>query len=274
MTANLDGETLLYPILGDPIAQVKSPGLLSAILARRGVNGLVVPMHVAAVDYPAVIGALKATGNVRGLIATVPHKGATLALCDAPSERARFAGSINVMHRRDDGTWEGDNTDGQGFLNGVAAKGFDIAGTRALLIGVGGAGAAIAYEILARGAAFLAIHDLDAGRRNATIARLEAAFPGRVGAGGTDPRGFDFVGNATPVGMRPDDPLPVEAEHYEPRQFVADCITRPAETPQLRIAHERGCGTMPGLGMFEAQAELLVDRVTGRTGEPPATDAA
>ncbi|MGO4852402.1 shikimate dehydrogenase family protein [Phaeovulum sp. W22_SRMD_FR3] len=267
MDVTLTGETLLFPIAGDPIAQVKSPELLTRILVERGVNGIVMPAHVPAAEYPAFVAAMKATQNVRGLIATVPHKQATLALCDFPTERARFAGSVNVMHRRADGAWVGDNTDGQGYLNGVAACGYSVAGKRALLVGVGGAGAAIAYEILARGAAHLALHDADTARREAAIARLDARFPGKVSAGSADPTGYDFIGNATPVGMRAGDPLPIEAEKYERHQFVAECITQPEITPQLAIARAKGCATMSGLGMFNAQADLLVDAMTGARAE-------
>lgn len=273
MTPQLSGETLLFPIAGDPIAQVKSPGLLSDILARRGINGLVVPAHVAPSAYPGFVAAMRQTQNVHGLIATVPHKQANLPLCDHPSERAKFAGSVNVMRKRTDGSWDGDNTDGQGFMDGIEALGFRVAGKRALLAGVGGAGAAIAFEILWRGAAYLALHDLETARRDAIIARLDARFPGRVGVGSADPNGFDMVGNATPVGMRDTDPLPLEAGKYVAGQVVGDCITKPEITPQLAIARERGCTIMPGLGMFNAQAESLVDFVTGTAKSPPVKSA-
>lgn len=263
MVPRLDGETRLYPILGDPIGQVKSPALLSAILAERGENALVVPMHVAPADLATTVTALKSVRNVEGLIATVPHKAATLALCDVPSERARYAGSVNVMRRLADGTWAGDNTDGQGYLDGVAAEGFDVAGKAALLIGAGGAGAAVAFEILSRGATELAIHDIDADRRDALMGRLAERFAGRVRAGGTDPRGFALVADVTPLGMRPSDPLPVNAELLSSDQFVACAVTKPEITPLLAAARERGCATMPGRGMFDAQATLLVDTLTG-----------
>ncbi|MGB0748726.1 MAG: shikimate dehydrogenase family protein [Magnetospiraceae bacterium] len=168
------------------------------------------------------------------------------------------------MRKRPEGGWTGDNTDGQGYMDGVAARGFDIAGKRALLVGVGGAGAAVAFEILNRGAAFLAIHDVDQTRRETTIAKLDARFPGKVGAGTADPTGFNFVANVTPVGMREGDPLPVQAEKLTAAQFVADAITKPEETPMLKIARDKGCNTMPGLGMFNAQADILVDFLSGQ----------
>lgn len=263
MDIQLSGETHLFPIVGDPIAQVKSPGLLSQIMADRGENGLVVPTHVTANALTEFLTALRAVHNVKGLVVTVPHKSAALALCDQPSDRARLIGSVNVMRRSSDGGWIGDNTDGQGYMDGVAACGFDIAGKRALLVGVGGAGAAVAYEILQRGARFLAIHDLDDARRLATLANLETLFPGRVGPGSADPTGFEFVANVTPVGMRDGDPLPIEAVKLTGQEFVADAITKPEVTPMLKVARSKGCNTMPGLGMFNAQADILVDFLLG-----------
>lgn len=255
----IDGETRIFPIIGDPIAQVKSPALLSRGMAARGFNGLVIPVHVSADGLSDFMTCARKLHNVDGIVITVPHKPASLDYCDKLSERARFAGSVNVMRRQADGNWAGDNTDGQGYLDGVKACGFDIAGKRALLVGVGGAGSAIAYEILNRGANWLSIHDANVERRDAAIAKLASAFPGKVGAGSADPADFDFIGNATPVGMREGDPLPVEADKLVAAQFVADAITKPEVTPLLQAARARGCNTMPGLGMFNAQAEILVD---------------
>lgn len=263
MDVTLNGETRLYYIVGDPIAQVKSPPALTAILIERGANALVVPAHVAPDDLGVFLDAARATRNVDGLVVTVPHKIACLDFCDETTERARFAGSTNVIRRGADGRWRGDNTDGQGYLDGIAAEGFDVAGKTALLVGAGGAGSAIAYEILARGAAHLKIHDIDDGRRTRILGSLAERFPGRVGPGSADPIGVDLVANATPLGMRPGDPLPVDASRLVAGQFVADVITRPEISPLLVAARRIGCATMPGAGMFNAQAQLLVDRMLG-----------
>lgn len=259
----LDGETRLFLIVGHPTAQVKSPAALSAILARRGQNALVVPADVRPDDLARVIDAAQATLNVDGIVVTVPHKGAALAHCARVTDRAKAAGAVNVMVRDGDG-WAGDATDGQGCLGAVAAQGFDVRGRRALLVGTGGAGAAIAWEILARGAAHLDVHDIDATRRDRLIGVLEAGFPGRVGIGSPDPRGYDYIANATPLGMRPDDPLPVDVAGLSAGQFVSDVVTHPAVPALIAAARERGCGTATGSAMFEAQAELLVDILTGR----------
>ena len=99
MDVTLNGETRLYYIVGDPIAQVKSPPALTGILVERGANALVVPAHVAPADLDGFIAAARATRNVDGIVVTVPHKIAALGHCDETTERARFAGSTNVMRR-------------------------------------------------------------------------------------------------------------------------------------------------------------------------------
>lgn len=264
MTLKLDGETRLYPIIGDPIAQVKSPTSLSAILASRGVNALVVPIHIGSEDLADFIKAARLVQNIDGIVITVPHKIAALEWCDETTDRAAFVGSTNIMRRLPDGRWWGDATDGLGYLDGIAKLGFDIGGKRALLVGAGGAGSAIAFEILQRGAAHLALVDFDEARRDALLAKLNERFPDKVSVGSTDPTGYDLVANATPAGMKPDDPLPVDASKFVGTQFVADVITKPAVSAMVQKARDVGCKTMMGDGMFNAQSELLVDRMLGK----------
>lgn len=274
MTAALkiDGETQLFPILGHPVAQVKSPASLSAIMAERDFNGLVVPFDILPENLTAWLAQAGAVRNVGGLVITVPHKVPCLAFCTRVSDRARASGAVNIMIR-DGESWIGDATDGHGYLDGIEAEGFTVAGKPALLVGAGGAGSAIAYEILARGASELALHDVDLARRDALIARLNEAFPGKARIGSTDPRGFALVANATPLGMRENDPLPVQADLLTADQFVADVVTRPAIPALIAAARAKGCRTMPGSGMFNAQAILLAELLMGvRTIEVPPAD--
>jgi shikimate dehydrogenase len=254
----LSGATRIFAILGDPIAQVKSPTLLSRNMAARGFDGLVIPAHAAPGDLGAAMAGLRALRNLGGIIATVPHKQAMPGWCDSLTERARHAGAANVLWRRDGG-WRGDMTDGLGQLRAIEAAGGRVEGARVLLVGAGGAGSAIAFACLEAGAARLAIHDIDSGRRDALIARLEARFPGRLAVGSEDPEGFDIVSNATPLGMRAGDPLPVRAEALDAGQVVADVVTLPEEPALIAAARARGCRVATGTDMFRAQEDLLVD---------------
>lgn len=258
----VDGETMVFPIIGHPIGQVKSPASLSQIMAARGFNGIVVPIDIEPTDLPAWLSNARAMRNVGGIIVTVPHKVACLDFCERVSARAKASGAVNIMIREGD-HWIGDATDGHGYMDGIQREGFSVAGKNALLVGAGGAGSAIAYEILARGATELALHDIDHTRRDDLVSRLNEAFPGKARPGSTDPRGFDLVANATPLGMKDGDLLPVQTDFLTAKQFVADVVTRPPIPPLITRARAKGCGTMPGSGMFEAQAELLAELLMG-----------
>lgn len=253
----LSGDTRLFPVLGDPVGQVQSPAALTRLLLARHYNAIVIPIQVAPTSVDAVIDALGQMQNVDGALVTVPHKAAAFPFCASVTERASFAGSVNVM-RKAAGGWTGDNTDGAGYVDGLERQGFSVAGRSVLLVGCGGAGSAIAHEVLRRGAARLALHDVDRDRRDQLLARLAAAFPGRPGVGSDDPSGFDLIANATPMGMQPGDPLPVQVARLRREQFVACVVTRPAVPPLIEAARAIGCRTMTGADMFNAQAETLI----------------
>jgi shikimate dehydrogenase len=257
--AQLSGETRVVAIIGDPIAQVKSPAGVTRALQARGCNGVVVPIHVAPADVDAFVRGFGLARNVDGILVTVPHKFAAYAHCATATARAHFLGAVNVLRRNADGSWHGDQCDGEAFVAALRAAGCDPAGQRALLVGAGGAGSAIALALLDAGVAALAIHDDETARRDALIRRLQQRFSGTVQAGTADPTGCTLVANATPAGMRAGDPLPVDVARLTRAMFVGDVITVPAVTPLLEAARRTGCGTQVGGGMFAAAQDMLAD---------------
>jgi shikimate dehydrogenase len=274
MIEQLSGATRISVIIGDPIAQVRSPAPVSKRMAERSYDGILIPVQIAAKDLSAFMHAIKLTKNIVGIVATVPHKFAAFAHCDRVSERANLLGAVNVMRRDNDGRWSGEHVDGPGFVAGLRAAGLDPKGRRTLLAGAGGAGSAIALELLDRGAASLAIHDTSAERRDALIARLGSRYPDRIGVGSPDPAGFDLVVNATPTGMNPADPLPFQVENLVAQTFVADVVTSPEVTPLLAEARRRGCATQVGTAMVAGQIDLLIDVITGVNRNQPIARAA
>jgi shikimate dehydrogenase len=183
---------------------------------------------------------------------TIPHKAAALAHVASPTERAALVGAVNVIRLGDDGRWTGDTVDGIGLVSGLHVRGHDPAGRRTLVVGVGGAGTAIAFALAEAGAAEVAVFDVDRARAEDVSARLAATgTPSRVAA--PEAAGFDLVVNASPLGMAPDDPAPIALDGIAPGSVVADVVVHPRLTKLLQDAHERGCVTQPGVHMMDGQ---------------------
>jgi shikimate dehydrogenase len=259
MPTTIDGQTRLYGIVGDPIFQVKSPGGITAQFAARGANAILVPMHVRPDGFDAFMAAMRGLLNLEGLVLTIPHKMSVVKHLDQMTDRVRFLGAANVIRRvAPGGGWTGDVTDGLGMVNALRASGFDLRRKRALLVGAGGAGSAIALSLIEEGVAELAIHDALAARRDSLVSRLKEKGA-NVCVGSPDPSGFDLAINATPTGAKADDPLPIEAEKLTSGTFAADVITAPVRTRFLEVAAARGCRTQVGTAMFAGQVDLVAE---------------
>jgi shikimate dehydrogenase len=259
LTLDLDGALRLVFIVGDPIAQVKSPDGVTRALTGQGRHALCVPAHVSPTDLRAWFDGIGRARNVDGVIVTVPHKFAALRECASTTEGAAFVGAVNTLRRRPDGRWHGDMCDGSGFVEALRRAGFEPAGRRALLVGAGGAGSAIAHALLTSGVQTLAVHDADSARRDALLARLAAWQPGCVRPGSDDPSGFDLAVNATPMGMRDGDALPLQVARLRPGQVVGCAVTAPAVPPLIDAARRAGCLTVTGTEMFACVRDRMVE---------------
>ena len=183
----LSGETLVVPIIGDPIGQVKSPDGITREFAAHDRNAVVVPLQAAPDNLDALLRGVTPSASIGGIIATVPHKFGLAQHCATRTDRARFLGSVNIARRNTDGTWHGDQVDGAAYVAAILEAGGDPAGRRVLQVGAGGAGSAIALALLQAGAAELALHDADPARRDSLIERLKTRFGDRVVIGSDDP---------------------------------------------------------------------------------------
>jgi shikimate dehydrogenase len=266
MLSSLNGETRLHIIVGDPVAQTKSPSGLTAEFAARGVNAICVPLHVTPADFDDFMRAAKRVRNIDGIIITIPHKFAALRHCDESTDRARLLGVANVLHRVAPGRWRGDMTDGTAMVAALRRAGCEPGGRRALVVGAGGAGSAVAQALIEAGVSMLAVADIDAERRDGLVKRLAVSAPSVARSATADPAGFDLVINATPAGMRPSDPLPVDPARLGPAACVGDLIPRPAMTPLLEAARRRGCKVVTGEDMFAVQAGFMADLLLAKPG--------
>ncbi|WP_411082304.1 shikimate dehydrogenase family protein [Streptomyces sp. cmx-18-6] len=254
---DIGGSTRLYAVLGDPVAQVQAPALLNPVFARLGLDAVLFPVHAPADRLGAVIGGLQRIGNLDGLLITVPHKIEACRYADELSPAAALVNSTNAMRREADGRWYGDNFDGAGFVAGLLSAGHDPRGKRIFLAGAGGAGTAIAAALLGAGASHLSVYDPDPDRVATLTGRLEGSAPGRT-TGSAAPRlhDADVAVNATPLGLRPGDPLPFAPDRLPPGSVVADIVMRPRETELLRRAAELGLPVHHGIHMLGHQVAL------------------
>jgi shikimate dehydrogenase len=256
---NYSGNTRIIPLLGHPVAQTKSPYGMTKGFATRGVDAMVVAVDVPPPAVGRFLDVLDAVENFGGVMATVPHKFALCAHASTVTDRAAFYGSANVMRRDASGQWFADMLDGLGFVRAVERAGGTIAGAEVWLMGAGGAGGAIALELVEAGAASVAVHDIDPARRDLLIGKLNARHPGRAVVGASAPAGHAIVVNATPVGMRAGDGAPFDPSRVDRSMFVGDVVTAQEDTPLIAAATAAGCRCCSGHDMFNASVDLMLD---------------
>jgi shikimate dehydrogenase len=264
----ITGATRLYAIVGDPVAQVRSPEVFSARFAAAHVDAVLVPAHVPAERFDTIIPALLDLGNLDGLLVTVPFKARIVAFADRLGETARCVGAVNALRRETDGSWTGDMFDGAGFVRGAERKGERVRGRRVALFGAGGAGSAIACALAAACAQSIAVIDIDARRAEALVARLAPVFPDcALTSARATPGDADMVVNASPVGMRAADGLPGDIGRLAAGTLVGDVVIAEKPTALIRHAIECGCRWVDGRDMHGGQVEAIVHFFASRSAD-------
>ncbi|MEZ2311828.1 shikimate dehydrogenase [Paraburkholderia sp. RCC_158] len=254
MDPYITGKTRLYGLVGDPLTAARSPQLLNQVFAEQRVDAACVSFWVKAEHLPAFVTGARAMGNLSGLLVTMPHKQRMLKFVDELHPTARQVGALNVIRCEPDGRWIGAIFDGVGCVLGMQWEGNHPANKSVLLVGAGGAGRAIAFAVASAGASKLTIADVDERRAGDLAASVAAETRCNARSGPPDPHGFEVVINATPLGMKGKDAMPVDPERLAPGTIVVDIINAPEPTPLRRAAHARGCRTQDGGPMHQGQA--------------------
>lgn len=249
------GSTELMFVVADPVGQVKAPEAANRLLARAGIDAVVVPAQVPGPQLAGFVRAALALPNIRGLFVSIPHKTALTGLLDRLDPLAAAAGAVNAVRRGTDGALEGALFDGAGFAGALRQFGIPLAGARALLVGAGGAGLAIAAALADAPLAELQVHDRDAGRTAALVGRTQprARFAVRAAAAGSDPAGFDLVVQATPLGLRAGDPLPLDPQRLPASATLMDILMTRDASPLVHAARQRGIRAHMGHEMLVQQ---------------------
>jgi shikimate dehydrogenase len=159
--------------------------------------------------------------------------------------------------------------DGEGFMRGVLRRGRRIAGASLFIAGCGGVGSAIAASMAQAGIARLGLHDVSAAAMNALAMRLQSYYPNlEVAAGSADPAGYDIVVNATPLGMKQDDPLPMNVDAISSSAFVGEVVLQEEITPFLAAARAKGCAVQVGVDMLFEQIPAYLEFLGLGTATP------
>lgn len=257
----IDGNTQLVGIIADPIAQVRTPQLFNASVAKQGLNAVCVPFHVSAEQLPALLATIPAIKNLAGMVVTVPHKETAVAACETLTETARIVGSVNAIRfNRTEQRWEGGNFDGDGFVAGLRERGHSLKGKRVLQIGAGGAGKSMAFAIAREQPAELVIYNRTIHKAEALASRIRAALPGAsIRTGDSNPAGFDVVVNASTLGLKDGDAFPAAPDKLRPDALVCEAVVRDPETAFLAAARARGCSVHQGQWMLYGQIVAIAD---------------
>ncbi len=255
----------LAGVIGAPIAHSKSPQLHGHWLEKHEISGYYVPLHVEPNDLEKAVRTLPDMGFV-GVNLTIPHKEAILKIADLVTDRAALIGAANTLIFREDGKIQVDNTDGYGFIENLraGAPDWDATSGPAVVLGAGGAARAVIFSLLEAGVPEIRLTNRTRGRAD----QLAYDFGSRV-------RVFDWSSainllddaallmNTTSLGMVGKPELQVPLDRLHSGTVVTDLVYAPLKTGLLRVAEERNCTTVDGLGMLLHQAVPAFERWFG-----------
>ncbi len=248
----------------------------AANFAATGFDGSYGKIDVAPEALAETVRALGREGYL-GLNVTVPHKEAVIGVLDRVDESVRRYGACNTIRFESDGAISGWNTDVDGFLSCLAARGRTIKGAKVFIIGLGGAGSALAAACCIEGASSLALAARSEGKAERLAARLsdiasgtriDALSPAVEGGGHMAiwcdaAREADIVVNATPLGLKPGDPAALGREAFREGQFVLDIIPTAAFPPTAALAKSAGAEAVDGLEFLVGQGAKSFEIWTG-----------
>jgi 3-dehydroquinate dehydratase / shikimate dehydrogenase len=267
----VDADTEVYAVIGDPIGHSLSPPVHNAAFRALGQNKVMVPILMPAERLKASL-AEAAWLGIKGYSITIPHKQAVLSLLTQADGAVERTGACNTMIVKDDGTKVGYNTDYRAAMDsleaaygGVSEGGISpLANKSVVIIGAGGVARPIGFGLVRRGAVVTLCNRTDEratklaeelGCRTASWGMRASMIP-------------DIYINCTPVGMHPNvDDTPMPPAGFRPGMVVMDTVYHPENTMFLKLARERECRTVSGVDMFIRQASLQSQLYTGM--EPP-----
>ncbi len=271
-----------FAVIGHPVAHSLSPTMHAANFRSLGYDATYEKFDVAPENLAAFVREKQREGYA-GLNVTVPHKIAVIPLLDRTDESVARYGACNTLKFEPDGTIAGYNTDVIGFVTGLAAHGFSLAGKKVVIIGCGGAGSALAACTCYEGAAELKVADLRGAAVTAPVEKLTALGLGTRVSGldvldgtasdaqkavwGAAAEAADLIVNATPMGLHPGEPSALPPSCFHAGQFVLDIVPTKAFPPTAAAAVRAGATATDGLEFLVGQGAKSFEIWTGVTAD-------
>jgi shikimate dehydrogenase len=265
----IDGETRVCGVFGDPIRHTASPQLHNAAYRHLKMNWCYLPFRVNPANLEAALRGVREM-NFVGVNLTVPHKVFALALMDRVDPLAQTLGAVNTVAveavRNGSPKLIGYNTDGYGLVRALAEDfRLTLKGKRVMILGAGGAGRAATIQCAMEGVAELYLVNRTMSKAEELAREVQKQHPNvSVTVGAPRAGKVDLLINATSLGLRPDDPKPICCDQIAMFAHVLDMIYRPAETKLLREARRAGCKTANGLSMLLHQGAKAFEIWSGK----------
>ncbi len=255
----IDARTKMTGLFGYPVEHSLSPDMHNSAFELLGLNYCYVALSVHPDSLNRAVEGIRSM-NFRGVNVTVPHKENVLSMIEKIDAEAQFIGAVNTIVN-DNGKLTGYNTDGSGFIRSLEENNITYEGKVIFVVGTGGASRAVCYY-LCRKAENTHLFDIDRKKAEALVNDLRSLNSSVYLETNTEKiKNADIIINATPLGLKTEDPLPFDPGVLKPEQVVIDLIYK--DTPLLKSASDKGCTVLNGLGMLLWQGAIAFELWTG-----------
>lgn len=263
------------PLIGTPIRQVKTPRLVNERLQQAGIAAEMIPVTIEQSQVDTFFTSLRASKGALGCSVTIPHKIQAHNNMDEVTDRAKRLGVVNTVRRKRDGRLVGDITDGTAMKNALLRTGAQISGSVVLIVGAaGGAGRAIADAFAEACAAKIILIDPNKQQLELMANVLSYAFPSVEFIETIQEQFCDTAINASPLGMKQSDELPIDLAMVRPGGAVCDAVTADPQSRLINQARAMGFMTADGRDMAACQIDQqlshwgVYDHTTRRSSAP------
>ena len=260
---SISGTTKLFVIFAHPAQQVRAPTLFNKKFEELRIDSVMIPIDVPPSHLKDCVYSMRGIKNLRGGVVTIPHKVEIAKLCDKLGVGGKATGAVNAIRFEEDGILHGDNFDGIGFVAGLKDYGHLLKDKKILIVGAGGASRALAVELISEPIKSLNITNRSFEKAKKVVQTIKSVRQtnkiNAIEKKHIDYAEYDFVINATSLGMKSDDSLPFPIISLRPDCVVCDIIMKPQETKLLSAAKRSGIKVHYGKHMLDYQVSFIAD---------------